>query len=162
VRLIELHPGEDDEVIHCSIWRHGLETSPSYEALSYTWGSNRLDRTIYCSDPSNTYEPLLITSNCYAALRRLRWPHISRLLWIDAICINQIDRERNVQVALMPRICQRASQVVIHLGEDADASQLVMEIAKTKEWWGQKEPRLRPDDTSYLKTLSRKNLSGDG
>ena len=155
IRLIELHPGKDNEEIHCSILRRGLETSPSYEALSYTWGSNRLEKTIYCSDSSNTYEPLLVTSNCYAALRRLRWSHISRLLWIDAICINQIDRERNVQVALMPRIYQRASQVVIHLGEDADASQLVMEIARTKEWWGQEEPRLKPDETSTLQPWER-------
>ena len=41
----------------------------------------------------------------------------------------------------MTRIYQSASQVLIHLGEDADASQLVMEMVKSRDWYGQDEPR---------------------
>ncbi|KAK0620821.1 hypothetical protein B0T14DRAFT_604344 [Immersiella caudata] len=41
---------------------------------------------------------------------------VPRQLWVDALCINQLDpEEKAVQVALMGRICSTASHTIIHL-----------------------------------------------
>jgi Heterokaryon incompatibility protein (HET) len=59
-----------------------------------------------------------ITVNLDAALRRLRLPDQPRLLWVDAICINQGDIiERSRQVRIMRDIYANAKTVVVWLGE---------------------------------------------
>ncbi|KAK4031445.1 HET-domain-containing protein [Parachaetomium inaequale] len=99
--------------------------SRSYEALSYTWGGQPLDRPVSCDSKT-----LLITANAEAALRRLRRKRKARYLWVDAICINQSSvAERNVQVASMGDIYRGAKRVLIWLGEatpHAEAAFLIM------------------------------------
>lgn len=61
---------------------------------------------------------VLVTKNCESALRRLREVDAWRILWIDAICINQDDlKERAQQVVQMRDIYSRANEVLICLGE---------------------------------------------
>jgi hypothetical protein len=61
--------------------------------------------------------PLAIGHNLALALIFLRSPTQSLPLWIDAVCINQVDiPERNAQVALMAFIFTRAAVVVAWLG----------------------------------------------
>jgi hypothetical protein len=51
------------------------------------------------------------------------------LLWVDAICIDQSNiEERNHQVKLMDLIYKNAKIVFMWLGEEADGSDLAMEI----------------------------------
>lgn len=58
-----------------------------------------------------------ITANCDAALRRLRDLNEPRVLWIDAICINQEDQsERSLQIGIMQDIYANATQVLVWLG----------------------------------------------
>ncbi|KAK1853836.1 heterokaryon incompatibility protein [Colletotrichum chrysophilum] len=132
-RLLELQPGRRDDPISIRLLSFDLEGAPSYEALSYAWG-----------DPSET-EPISVisgasemtldtqfhaTKSCAAALRRLRSAEVPRMLWIDAICINQSDiPERNHQLNLITRIYRTASRVVIYLGEksDEDDSDAIMD-----------------------------------
>ena len=91
-----------------------LETAPVYEALSYTWGDSKKERSISCGSGS-----IAITANLATALVHLRNTDKPRILWIDQICINQDDvHERNEQVALMHRIYSKAENVVIWLGEE--------------------------------------------
>jgi hypothetical protein len=60
-----------------------------------------------------------VTSNLDVALRYLRLKDQPRVLWIDAICINQHNiQERNKQVAQMRSIYQSARRVCIWPGED--------------------------------------------
>ncbi|KAF5541435.1 heterokaryon incompatibility 6 OR allele [Fusarium mexicanum] len=62
-----------------------------------------------------------ISSSLYIALRELRGSNASRVIWADAICINQDDvKERGQQVALMGQIFSGAWQVVVWLGEESD------------------------------------------
>lgn len=62
----------------------------------------------------------------------------TRILWIDAICINQEDtEEKNVQIKLMRRIYQEAETLLVWLGDDdgdnGAAVGLITEVAKRWE-----------------------------
>jgi hypothetical protein len=64
-------------------------------------------------------------NNLYAALSRLRDPDLPRLLWADAVCIDQQNlQERSDQVRLMASIYSSAIRVIVWLGEEADDSAL--------------------------------------
>lgn len=65
------------------------------------------------------------TSNLDVALRYLRYQTQPRVIWIDALCINQLSEdtdEKNRQVAAMGRIFSIAEHVVIWLGPGDDDS----------------------------------------
>lgn len=65
-----------------------FDETPEYEALSYVWGpTSPAERMVLDGKEIN------ITPNLASALRQLRWPSSKRLLWVDALCINQGDLE---------------------------------------------------------------------
>ena len=103
-----------------------------YEALSYAWGDAQNTNTIFLSDAQSALDrPLRIASNCAQALEQLRLPDKERLIWIDAICINQSDiSERSAQVRIMHRIYRAALRVLVYLGErstDSDEAICILE-----------------------------------
>ena len=58
-----------------------------------------------------------------AALKQLRLRNNSRILWIDAVCINQEeDEEKNHQVPKMAQIFSQATRVCIWLGTESTAA----------------------------------------
>ena len=68
-------------------------------------------------------ELCFIRENLRDALRAVRDPNESRMLWIDALCIDQENvEERNHQVGLMGLIYRKAKQIRIWLGQPADKS----------------------------------------
>jgi hypothetical protein len=113
--LFLLHNGCGAEDIGYSLVRTTIDHAPPYEALSYAWGEERCQITLR-NGPTTT-----LTTNLYHALRYLQRPHASRLLWIDALCINQDnDAERSHQAQLMTQIYATAWRVLIWLGEADD------------------------------------------
>ncbi len=74
------------------------------------------------------YSSLDVTRNLAVALQYLRYEHEPRVLWIDAICINQQDvPERSAQVQRMGDIYRSARQTTIWLGPEEDDSCLAIE-----------------------------------
>lgn len=68
-----------------------------------------------------------VTPNLYNAFRQLRRTSKPRTLWIDAICINQDDKdEKSQQVQHMKSIYQRAVSVVVWLGHEFERSTLAI------------------------------------
>lgn len=116
IRLIKLLPGRYDDEIRLNLYTQNLKHGPSYEALSYAWGTApSLKRAIINGFPVPIRESLDL------GLRRLRLADRCRTLWVDALCINQSDvRERSHQVQQMSWIYKSAEQVVVWLGEWPD------------------------------------------
>jgi hypothetical protein len=118
VRLLELKRGSGSAPISVSLLPIALDSIPPYEAISYCWGSSDRDCEVEVHD-TGTAKPLSITTSLFKALQRFRQPDRTRLLWADAICINQDDnQEKGIQVSLMPKIYSQAHTVLIWLGED--------------------------------------------
>ncbi|CCT65350.1 related to heterokaryon incompatibility protein het-6 [Fusarium fujikuroi IMI 58289] len=129
IRLVHLLP-ETDAAVCCELVTVSIDAAPEYEALSYTWGdassAARIDVT---TQGSETRQQFSVTSNCFSALKRLRYKDRTRVLWIDALAIDQSNvDERNHQVSLMSRIYSQAAGVIVYLGEFANDSDLAIEF----------------------------------
>jgi hypothetical protein len=84
-------------------------TQLPYEALSYVWGARQGIIPITCEG-----RPLLVTPNCASALQHLRLKFKNRVIWIDAICINQHSmKEKAQQIPLMGDIYYTARRTII-------------------------------------------------
>lgn len=95
--------------------RSAVLTSPP--ALSYVWGSQR-DKV----DIELNGTRFAITRNLHGALKRLRHRQRPRMLWVDALCINQKDsQERAAQVSMMAAIYGQTARGLLWLGEEPDA-----------------------------------------
>jgi hypothetical protein len=69
-----------------------------------------------------------VTQNLHAALLKLRNPYFERIVWIDALCINQnVKKEKAHQVWAMARIYGLARRVVVWLGDEDDDSALAFQ-----------------------------------
>jgi hypothetical protein len=112
IRLIELYPGSKEEPLTIRLYEVALPDEPEYETISYCWGDSSKPRTINCHGAI-----LHITESLYRALLGFRYPKKPRILWADAVCINQDNTaEKNVQVAMMGKIYESCVRVLIWLG----------------------------------------------
>lgn len=117
IRLLSLQPGKNRDPIRCRLNEADLATyshhgMPGYEALSYVWGPQDDLTRIQINESG-----LGIGPNLLQALVDLREEGSPRLLWVDAICINQTDKEeKNTQVPLMKDIYTRAQRTICYLG----------------------------------------------
>ncbi|KAH6721127.1 ankyrin repeat-containing domain protein, partial [Leptodontidium sp. MPI-SDFR-AT-0119] len=149
IRLLQLLRGNFTDEIECSLFEGRINQADGgipYDALSYVWGST--ERAVKITVNSST---LCVTSNLYVALQHLRFQTKDRILWIDAICIDQDNmQERRHQVQQMSYIYKEAKCVIIWLGESTDESDLVMDFIKQlqnnndiieDDWRRQAEPR---------------------
>ncbi len=91
------------------------EPHPRFGALSYHWGAPVFDQAIVCDG-----KKLLINASLQASLKRHRsdWVEMPEFLWVDAICINQKDKdELNKQLLLMGEIYSGAATVFVDFGD---------------------------------------------
>ncbi|KAF4437259.1 heterokaryon incompatibility [Fusarium acutatum] len=95
-------------------------SQPAFEALSYAWGgqSEPVVATVQ-GEAGESLGNIKLGKNLATALRHLRYQDKERVLWVDAICINQNDDvERATQVLRMSNIYQDCSRVIIWLGPE--------------------------------------------
>ncbi|KAI1081111.1 heterokaryon incompatibility protein-domain-containing protein [Whalleya microplaca] len=120
-RLMTIHPGYVEEALECDLKPVKLDFAPPYKALSYAWGDGTALKTIKCSGA-----PKLISHNLLQGLRHIRSNSQPLVIWVDAICIDQeYEIEKGHQVDLMGTIYEKASEVIVWLGDDE------LEIAST-------------------------------
>ncbi len=114
-RLLQLQPGEPDDLVRCKFSCRYLDESLCYTALSYTWGKSKADRKILINN-----SPFYVRDNLWQFLLQARRRSTFSFIWIDAVCIDQNSVfERNHQVGLMKEI-----------------------YSKVRSKWGQNWPRL--------------------
>ncbi|KAK5659169.1 hypothetical protein OQA88_1259 [Cercophora sp. LCS_1] len=131
IRLIRLMAHEDKEApIQCQLFEYPLkglgQGAHLYEALSYVWGSEEDKKPIYVQEPdgkggnslAGKTRQLHVTQNLHALLSHIRNCLFDRVVWVDAICINQQDnKEKEPQVQSMAKIYASANRVIVWLGE---------------------------------------------
>lgn len=126
IRLLHIHPGVGEAPLLCSLSHQlvGSKEFPSYRAISYAWDHGSAPVPVPCNQQS-----LPLPFTIYQLLLRIRDTDEELLLWIDAICINQVDNdEKSIQVQKMHMIYSAASSVVVWLGEEDDETPWVNEL----------------------------------
>ncbi|PYH68332.1 uncharacterized protein BO88DRAFT_454620 [Aspergillus vadensis CBS 113365] len=127
IRLLSIHPpiiGRGP--IHCSLHTVSLDDSPEFEAISYVWGTEDSTEHIFLDGNAFYVKP-----NVAKALYQLRRTFRRRVVWLDAICINQCDvGEMNTQLPLMATIYTSAARVVAMLGDATPEIELAVAWAE--------------------------------
>jgi hypothetical protein len=129
IRLIRLEPSlhVEEPFRFCFVTGGLMDLQDQYEAISYTWGKPDLTHPLYYDDGSM----VMVTANLDKALRRLRFPVTPRLLWADAVCIDQTnDAEKAQQIPLMARIFRYATRVQGWIGGEAEEERGMQYLAK--------------------------------
>ena len=96
-RILRLQPGRQDEPLNCTLEVAELvcfegvglgaeQELVQFEALSYSWGRPALSSSLTCNGIQ-----FPVTPNLADALFYFRSQERERLLWVDALCINQLD-----------------------------------------------------------------------
>jgi hypothetical protein len=116
IRLLQIKPtkGRYTEnglpIFRYSLLHLSLDGIPSYETLSYVWGTSERNATIELEDDTL----LRVTETLHAALPFVVRHCETRYLWIDQVCIDQEHlQERGHQVSLMGRIYSGCSCVIV-------------------------------------------------
>ncbi|KAK1467029.1 hypothetical protein CMEL01_11022 [Colletotrichum melonis] len=127
IRILVVTPSEDREapviahLAHCP-----MVCEVSYHALSYTWGNAGDTVEIVVNG-----HRMQVRRNLEQALRTIRSKEVSMPIWIDALCIDQLNvAERTRQVARMFDIYDRASQVICYVGEHSDETDMALDFVK--------------------------------
>jgi hypothetical protein len=146
IRLLTVRPGLFNDPIRCELEEASI--SGAYEALSYLWGDP--NHTSPISLNGSTFE---ITKNLECALRHLRCKESSRCLWVDAVCINQRNKdEKSKQVRRMGEIYSQATKVYAWLGEPDPQIDCVFTVLQ--EFKNRKKQETCPADFDDAEQLS--------
>jgi tetratricopeptide (TPR) repeat protein len=122
IRLVSIKKGRREDPLEAHLIDASTTKFQDCEALSYVLGSLKALAPILLH--GHEFET---TQNLRTALLYLRSETKDRILWIDAICINQNSlSERNSQVQLMRDIYTNAQRTIIWLGEAKAESDLAM------------------------------------
>lgn len=154
IRLLDLLPESEPGVIRCVIKNYNLlagntifdparepssavpgdgedgedgEAGIAYSCLSYEWGVDDV-----CCQIELNGSLFAVRRNLFDFFQCFQAQQAGKgfnKLWIDAICINQLDiHERNHQVQQMKHIYSDASEVFIWLGLEADNSDQLFQL----------------------------------
>jgi hypothetical protein len=124
IRVLRLNPSLDlASPINCNLEHISMTQAASYEALSYCWEGNETPNCIWLNQC-----PFPVTKSLHSALLALCKPTEPRILWVDAVCLNQKDsNEKSREIWRMLDIYTNATSVVIWLGGASDDSDRAMD-----------------------------------
>ena len=132
IRLMYLLPAQTSAVIRVDLVHIRLtkEDVPKYEALSYAWGNRDTPEVIYVGQKGE--DTIAVTRSLHQALPYLRYKDKRRVLWVDAICVDQQNlEERSHQVQRMGDVYSLADRVIVWLGVDDTTSMHAIQLLRT-------------------------------
>lgn len=131
IRLLKLHPSDQKESeLVCELLEQSLSGKTEYEAVSWSWGDEPWNSKINIREGDMTFN-FCVPESLVSALLALRRRRKARVLWIDAICINQDEpTEKNFQVPMMADIYGFARKVCIWIGEADKDSKIALDFIK--------------------------------
>lgn len=124
IRLLQCKTGRTEEPIDWSLEVCSLDKPVSYIAISYTWGDPQPVHELRLDGQSakvhkSCHNALRQAMQCYAPFSFSEPPK----LWIDALCIDQSNREEKAaQVQAMSKIFGQAEGVAVSLGPASEES----------------------------------------
>ncbi len=137
IRLLELAPAVDpdnDSDLHARLIEHEVfQQSPTYEPLSYVWGAALLTENLIIDGCS----VIKITPSLAEALRHFRHRGGAgdaepRLVWADAVCINQENKEeKSKQVLKMDIIYRQGAATLAWLGRGFEDNHVAFDGLRT-------------------------------
>jgi hypothetical protein len=154
IRLFRLLPHADETApIKGQLFNFSLSNPVKgtylYDAVSYVWGDPHRLETIEIDQCI-----LKITVSLHTALVHLRDPHFERVIWVDAVCINQDNlEERGNQIKSMPQIYGKAQRVIVWLGNTAESSDEAIE--ELREAADEEMKVMARNENAILKLLQR-------
>jgi hypothetical protein len=126
IRLLKIHAGRSEDPIETSLTTVDLMQAPYFEAISYVWGSPDNQPTISVDGSA-----MRVFQGAFQALHTLRKKDSDRIVWIDAICIDQYSvTERSHQVSRMSDIYGMAKSVAVCLGKATEETSEAMRLLK--------------------------------
>lgn len=138
IKLLTLLPGQFSDNVYLSVTQDNFqnEKRTPYECISYTWGEAQYPEKVYIrqKSPANdsnvdNLQFLHPRINLLTALKYIRLPDTPRVIWADAICIDQDNiAERSQQVARMGQIYNHAAQVLVWLGAEDESTSKALEL----------------------------------
>ncbi|KAI0190841.1 heterokaryon incompatibility protein-domain-containing protein [Astrocystis sublimbata] len=163
IRVLHITPANrEDEPLHGLLEVQDLDGNHFYEALSYTWMDENDDATLtdwlYLGAE---WDVLHITKSCSRALRRLRLQGSCRPIWIDSICINQLNNvEKSHQIALMRTIYANSIRCVVDIGEHAaEADMAIQYIMSARNGEGLDDAKPKSAEEGIRNLFRRKYFS---
>lgn len=154
LRLLVLEPGKEGADLHCQLTTVASVSARNYEALSYCWGTGESTVRIFVCGKAMQVMP-----NLEHALKNLRREKRHRVIWADAICINQSDiSEKNQQVLRMRIIYENATRVLIWIGRAHEDQDELLDWSYDIWGFDRREPG-SPDTTRNAFALAREMAS---
>jgi hypothetical protein len=133
IRLLLLDAGTEEDDISTSLEVWDRIAAPPYRAISYVCGDAQRMQNITVNGSH-----VSVRHNCHYALWQARLHFPESRVWIDAVCINQLDlEEKTAQVTMMHRIYSQAHQVLACIGPSDTHSDVVLRAARNVDMFVQ-------------------------
>jgi hypothetical protein len=125
IRLLLLDAGIEEDDISASLEVWDRTAAPTYRAISYVCGDSD-----HMQDVTFNGSRVSVRHNCHYALWQARLHFPESRVWIDAVCINQLDlEEKTAQVTMMSETYAGAVQVLAGIGPSDEHSDVVLRAA---------------------------------